>query len=667
MLQAPLPPDPPSEVILVTGRALPDAPAERARHINVVGRHRLRDSPVQGLDSILTQVAGVQMFRRSDATSAHPTSQGVTLRALGGNAASRALLVLDGVPQADPFGGWVNWPAYGPAGLEAAKVVRGGGSTTYGPGALAGVIELASRTEPGFAGAIEKGSRDSLHGHAYFGELIGPGVLTLSAQASRSSGFIPVTKSNRGVIDRAAPYDLASVRGRWVAPLGRAAEIQLAGLAFHDQRERGLPFTANRTRGADLSVRLVGRGRWQWSVLTYAQSRTLRSSFTAVDEARTAAARVALQDSVPSRGLGAGFELRPSIGGGIQLRLGGDARFVTGDSRELFAFADGEPTRRRESGGDSLTAGSFVETAFAHGRLAISAGARLDHWRTSNGTLVESPLGGAPTRYDDFTARGGWQPTARLGAVLAMAPGVDLRAAAYRGWRLPTLNELFRPFRAGPDATAANPRLDPETLTGAELGVRLERARLAFELTAFANRLANVITNVTLGRGPGVFPGVGFVAGDYRQRRNLDRLNVRGLEASAEAQRGPWTLRLGASVTSARIGADREAAMLDGLRPAQTPRVMATAELGWVKGQRAVSLALRHAGSQFEDDLNRYRLAPATTIDAFLAWPIGKRAQLIARGQNLLDELVEAGAAQDGTVERGTPRTLWIGLRLLSP
>ena len=36
---------------------------------------------------------------------------------------------------------------------------------------------------------------------------------------------------------------------------------------------------------------------------------------------------------------------------------------------------------------------------------------------------------------------------------------------------MPTLNELFRPFRAGADATAANPDLDPERLAGAEAGL----------------------------------------------------------------------------------------------------------------------------------------------------------------------------------------------------
>ena len=63
------------------------------------------------VENRLRDEAGIVQFRRSDGRSAHPTSQGVTLRGLGGNASSRALVTLDGVPQADPFGGWVAWSA----------------------------------------------------------------------------------------------------------------------------------------------------------------------------------------------------------------------------------------------------------------------------------------------------------------------------------------------------------------------------------------------------------------------------------------------------------------------------------------------------------------------------------------------------------------------------
>ena len=87
--------------IVVTGN-LPTSLAERAESSSRVSTDQTR------VEQSLLQVPGLQQFRRSDARSANPTSQGVTLRGLGGNASSRAILVLDDVPQADPFGGCWN-------------------------------------------------------------------------------------------------------------------------------------------------------------------------------------------------------------------------------------------------------------------------------------------------------------------------------------------------------------------------------------------------------------------------------------------------------------------------------------------------------------------------------------------------------------------------------
>ena len=665
MMEQALPPaEPRAAVIIVTGKALPDPAAARAYDVETIGREQLANAPTHQLDEILKQVPGLQLFRRSDATSAHPTSQGATLRSLGGNASSRALLILDGVPQADPFGGWVNWPAYDPGGLAEVRVVRGGGSVGHGPGALAGTIEMSSLTAAGTNGSLEVGSRESVTGRGYLGAPAGRGLFTINAQAARSSGFVPLIEATRGPVDRRAPYREANVRARWVAPVRGDVELQAGGLAFVDVRERGVPFTGNRTRGADASLRLVASGRWQWAATGYAQWRNFRSSFASVNDERTDAQRVALQDSVPSRGLGGSLEVRPPVGGGIELRIGADARFTTGQSRELYAFSEGEPTRRRAAGGDSGTQGLFAEASWTGGPLVLSGGARLDRWRISEGELVERLLAtGEATRDDRFPGRGGWRPTARAAALVEVGSGVSLRSAAYLGWRMPTLNELFRPFRAGADATAANALLDPERLAGAEAGVRYSRGGIDLSLTGFANRLSDAIANVTLGHGPGVFPGVGFVAGDYRQRLNIDAVKVRGIEASGESRRGPWLFRLGASYSDAEVEAEGAAAALDGLRPAQTPRLVLTGGVGWESGGRAASLLVRHVGSQFEDDLNRRRLSPATTFDAFAAWPVTQRLQLIARGENLLDETVMATVGDDGSIERATPRTFWIGLR----
>jgi outer membrane receptor protein involved in Fe transport len=297
----------------------------------------------------------------------------------------------------------------------------------------------------------------------------------------------------------------------------------------------------------------------------------------------------------------------------------------------------------------------------------LSAGARLDHWQIDDGHLFEQTIAsGAVLRDEDYAKRNGWLPTARGGILARLGDGLTLRSAAYLGWRMPTLNELFRPFRAGSDATAANADLNPERLAGAEAGVEYGRGGLSLALTGFVNRLQDAIANVTLAHGPGVFPQVGFVAagGFFRQRENVDGVKVRGLEATAQWTVGSWSVRAGASLTNARMQASGMAAFLDGLRPAQTPNFAATVAANWERGGRGAEIAVHRISSQYEDDLNTRTLKGATTIDAFASWPLHNRLQLIARGENLTNALVMAGIGGDGAIERATPRTFWLGLRL---
>ena len=253
--------------IVVTGRGLQAAAGEAVFSTQTIDRDRLTGSASGRLEEVLRDVPGFQLFRRSDSRSANPTSQGATLRGLGGNASSRLLLVLDGVPQADPFGGWVSWPAYDPERLGEARVTRGGGSGVQGPGALAGTIELASAAPAQLRGASARlayGSRDGFDAHAGLGLPLGGGFVALSGAWARGDGFIPIVARQRGPADRPAPYEQMSLAARGVAPLAGGTELQASALLFRDARERGTAFSGIRARGADASVRLVGR---RWSAL----------------------------------------------------------------------------------------------------------------------------------------------------------------------------------------------------------------------------------------------------------------------------------------------------------------------------------------------------------------------------------------------------------------
>ena len=662
-----LPPQPPEAAIIVTGKALPEAKSERVYDVERIERRDIDQSPTHELDQLLKSVAGLELFRRSDPRSGHPTSQGVTLRALGGNASSRALLVLDGVPQSDPFGGWVNWPAYDPQDLAEIRVVRGGGSVANGPGALAGTIEMTSRSDAGASGEVDGGSRGSLEASGRAGLDIGRSILSLSGRAERSDGFVPITAATRGAADIPAPTHGWTGRARWVGPVGSVTELQASLDGFHDWRTRGTDFSVNRTNGVDAALRLVGRGDWQWSALVYWQQRNLMSSFASVSPGRTAASRVSLQYSVPSTGIGASIEVRPPIGQSIELRLGTDTRRTSGESLEFYSYVAGDPTRRRAAGGYGWTAGTYAEATADLGHAVLTGGVRIDHWVIGNGHLFEQAIGTGQILTDAHDpSRGGWLPTARGGFAAPLFGRLRLRSAAYLGWRLPTLNELFRPFRAGSDATAANSNLNPERLVGAETGLDYEAGPVHLSLTAFFNRLKDAIANVTLGHGPGVFPGVGFVAagGNYFGRENVNAVRVRGFEASAGWTDGPWMIRADASLTHARVEGSGAASFLEGLRPAQTPKFAGSLAAGWQEGGRGAQLVIRRVGAQFDDDLNVDVLKAATTLDAFLSWPLSRRLELVARGENITDALVMAGINGDGSIERATPRTVWIGLRL---
>lgn len=649
--------------IVVTG-TLPESRGNASYSVTGV----YLDNASNRLETALSQAAGLQQFRRSDARSANPTSQGVTLRGLGGNASSRALLVLDDVPQADPFGGWISWPGYDALQLGNVSVKRGAGQVASGAGALAGVIELDSLQNLNrLVGSFAYGSRNSFDAKASVLRKLGDGSVSVSGSYARGDGFIPIIASQRGTVDRPAPYEQGGIAIRAVAPLSDNTELQAGMRAFTDDRDRGFDFSDNQNSGVDASLRLVNRtdSGWQWSALGYLQIREFANRFGAVAAGRNSVSLTLDQYSVPSTGLGARFELRPPIGDNAELRIGGDWRRSIGQTKENFFFTGLVPGRNRIAGGRTDTLGGFAEASFQPvDGVTLTAGGRFDRWGIANGFRKEVNIGGTVRSNDVFADRSGWESTGRAGFAWEVSDDVKLRGSVYKGWRLPTLNELYRPFRVGADATAANELLSPERLKGAELGVDVESGDLKLGATMFANKLDNAIANVGLGVGPGNFPGVGFVAagGVYRQRQNLDAIDSKGVELDMSYAIGQLSLRAGYAYVDAKVNSSGASLPVDGLRPAQVPRHFANVGVRYNVDALNADINARYVGSQFEDDANSRRLQSAFTIDAGVGYRVSDKFRLELRTENLFDTRVEAAIGSDGVIERATPRTIWTGL-----
>ena len=294
-----------------------------------------------------------------------------------------------------------------------------------------------------------------------------------------------------------------------VAPLSGDTELQASIRAFTDQRDRGFDFSDNQNSGVDASLRLVNRspGGWQWSALGYVQIRDFANRFGAIGAGRNSVSLTLDQYSVPSTGLGARFELRPPIGDNAELRIGGDWRRTIGQTKENFFFTGQVPGRNRIAGGRTDTLGGFVEASFQPvDSVTLAAGGRLDHWTIANGFRKEVNIGGTVRSDDVFADRSGWESTGRAGFAWEAMDDIKLRGAVYKGWRLPTLNELYRPFRVGADATAANELLAPERLKGAELGVDVESGDLKLGATISPTSSITPSPMSGLASGRAIFP-----------------------------------------------------------------------------------------------------------------------------------------------------------------
>ena len=91
--------------VTVTGAVSTETPSP----VMVLSQQDLQATPGVNLDDRLRQVPGFSLFRRTSSVVANPTTQGVSLRAIGSTGASRTLVLWDGVPLNDPYGGWVYW------------------------------------------------------------------------------------------------------------------------------------------------------------------------------------------------------------------------------------------------------------------------------------------------------------------------------------------------------------------------------------------------------------------------------------------------------------------------------------------------------------------------------------------------------------------------------
>jgi outer membrane cobalamin receptor len=603
--------EPLKQAITVNANVAAEAPAS----IVEIRKLQLEQIPGVNLDDRLRNVPGFSMFRRSSSLAANPTTQGISLRGLGSSGASRTLLLWDGIPLNSPFGGWIYWTRLAPEEVDRIEMSRGAATSVFGDRAMGGTINVFSRLPEPWRMTLgaEGGNAGQVGLYGGFSHLWNRLGVSAGVRAFTMDGYYILPEANRGPVDQRAGVEFVAGVVRWDY-LGSRDRFFLRLDTLAEQRKNGTALTPNSTGLGTIAgswTRAMNRN--ELLVSAYHTRENYHAWFSAVAAGRRTETLSFMQHA-PSEAVGAAGLWRYEASRWSAI---GGADFVRAEGSTTDSLV---PSGERFGEGVRYSRGFFGQWNGAVGPVRLFAGGRQDF--TGNGSAFFSPNGG----------------------IAAGKGPLRLRASAYRSFRAPTLNELFRTFRAGNAVTQANPDLVPEKLFAVEAGFDLVGETRRLSVTGFRNDLTDLVTNVTLSTTPAL---------TTRQRRNAAAAESYGVEATLRQALGKaWRGEL------AYLFADSQ--FSSGLRIPQVAKHQGSATVSWSRGSTFLSGGLRAYSLQFEDDLNSLPLAGYSTVQFAARHRIVKRLSARFEMENALGHQYLSGRTPAPQI--GAPRLFRAGL-----
>jgi outer membrane receptor protein involved in Fe transport len=498
----------------------------------------------------------------------------------------------------------------------------------------------------GSENTLDEAFRASLS-HGNWSTLLAGGIL-------RTDGYILIAPDSRGPVDVAnnvhSQNGLVEIDRRF----GVSGRAFVRGNLLNEARSNGTPLTGNGTRlwryasGMDWTSAQGG----VLGVRLYGSTEGYRQTFSSLAPGRISE-NLTRSAQNPAAELGAVAHWSQPIGPRLVVLAGADTHDVRASDREaLFRQGAGNgflniTARQRQTG-------VYGEALWTPKQWTLTGSLRVDHFSNFDARQFNTAASGttAATAYADFSET---VSDPRIGIARRIKQNFALTASAFRAYRAPTQNELYRTGQVGQQVTQPNPALRSERATGWEAGGQMSLRNAVVRASYFWTRVNRPITALTLS----VTPTQAIL-----QRKNLGRIESRGVAVDFELQPASWMMLGGGyQYADATVTSYVQQPQLVGNWIPQVARNMATTQVRFLQPRLGVlGVEGRISGRQFDDDSNRYLLHSYFRMDAYMSHTFGKRMELFASAENLFDRTIEVGRTP--TLTLGSPLVGRVGFRL---
>ena len=668
----------------------------------VIPREEVINSPETSTDQIINKIPGI-FVNQIPSTSLHPTGSTFSIRGFGTSTNVNTLVMVDGIPFNDPFFRTVNWARIPKNSIESIEVIRGGGATSlWGNLAMGGVVNIVTRPpqEDKLSVYSDYGSYSSLNA-GFSGQIFKTDKMSLgiSYDRSQTQGYNatpeqyrnPYMTATASQVNNLTLYSIftPSADSKYYAKLNlnETSETTATWQNASNQWNNYVLSAGGTTRFADnSSINFNAWGAFQQMKTTNSGQTPTFNIFTP----RVGVPYMSQNETDNYQNFGMSVFYQKDFGQFKDVKFGVDGRIISSDDNINQYAANGFNSANLINKGQNSFQGLFVTGTykFKDAPVDINFGLREDFYQVTNSSLTGNvyTAGKAPTPIDAPLANNSYasfNPT--LGIKYYVNDNFDLRAAVYRNFAAPGMNQLYRTFLSGSSITIANPNLAPQTNFGQEIGfdLRTKEKDASLSVTVFNNNLSNFIDGATMCTTVAtcnpLIAGTGLAAGSItslRQNVNAGSATLRGYEILGQATLSKTVkVNLGFTQTWAYLTSSDYVASPTNEQLGQVPPWMVNAGVQWqATPELALSGQLQSFPAFWNNTAHTQLNDGATLVNLGFKYQLDKTVQLYGNVQNLFNvnylaqgmtytAYQSSAISSSGVPSMGPPRWFTLGVR----